>query len=57
MMAASTSEFIFIQICAGLPALARELPELAGHAHALEGLLQLRGETVWLLAPYRFEVR
>ena len=39
-----------------LPVL-RELPELAGHVRHVEGLLQLRGEPVWLILPYQLRVR
>ncbi|HJT79278.1 MAG TPA: signal peptide peptidase SppA [Gemmataceae bacterium] len=39
-----------------LPVL-RQLPEVGRQVEAVEGLLQLRGEPVWLLAPCRVEVR
>lgn len=38
-------------------ALLRDVPELAGHVDALETLLRLRGEVVWVLLPCRIEVR
>jgi protease-4 len=42
----------------GLPAsFLRGLPELAGHLRSLGGLLQLRGEPVWLVVPHRVVVR
>jgi protease-4 len=37
--------------------LLRKLPELSGHLHAVEGLLQLRGEPVWLIMPHRVAIR
>jgi protease-4 len=40
----------------GLPLL-RDLPEVAGALRSAEGLLRLRGEPAWLLAPYRLDVR
>jgi protease-4 len=33
------------------------LPELSRHLGALEGMLQLRGEPVWLLMPHGLEIR
>jgi protease IV len=33
------------------------LPELSSHVRTLEGLLQLRGEPVWLMMPHEFTVR
>jgi protease-4 len=39
------------------PALLRELPELARKLRCLDGLLQLRGEPVWLTMPYQIDVR
>jgi protease-4 len=37
--------------------LLREMPELSGKLRGVGGLLQLRGEPVWLMEPYRIEVR
>jgi protease-4 len=37
--------------------LLRDLPEVARQLRPVEGLLRLRGEPVWLLEPYRVEVR
>jgi protease-4 len=37
--------------------LLRNLPDLAGHLRSLDGLLQLRGEPVWLIMPHRVVVR
>ena len=37
--------------------LLRKLPELSGHLQAVEGLLQLRGEPVWLILPHRVAIR
>jgi protease-4 len=37
--------------------LLRNLPELSGHLQALDGLLQLRGEPVWLIMPHRVAIR
>jgi protease-4 len=37
--------------------LLRELPELTRAAGSAEGLLRLRGEPVWVVLPYRVEVR
>lgn len=37
--------------------LLRNLPELAGHLRAVDGLLQLRGEPVWAILPCRIEVK
>lgn len=33
------------------------LPEMAGHARTVDGLLRLRGEPVWAVMPYRLEVK
>lgn len=35
----------------------RKLPEVTGQLKLLEGLLQLRGEPVWAVLPFRVEVR
>jgi protease-4 len=35
----------------------RAVPELPGHLKALGQLLRLRGESVWLLSPFRVEVK
>jgi protease-4 len=35
----------------------KAVPELAGHLRAAAGLLRLRGEPVWMVLPYRFEVK
>jgi protease-4 len=37
--------------------LLRKVPELAGHLQSLGGLLQLRGEPVWLIMPHRVVVK
>jgi protease-4 len=37
--------------------LLREVPELNRKLSGVEGLLQLRGEPAWLLAPYKIDVR
>jgi protease-4 len=37
--------------------LLRKLPELSGHLHFVDGLLQLRGEPVWLIMPHRVAIR
>ena len=37
--------------------LLKEAPELAPKLEALEGLLRMRGEPVWLLDPCRIDVR
>jgi protease IV len=37
--------------------LLRDLPELTGKLAAVEGLLRLKGEPVWVVLPYRVEVR
>jgi protease-4 len=42
---------------AGSRALLRQVPGMTERLGTLEGLLQLRGEPVWLLTPYRVEVR
>jgi protease-4 len=34
-----------------------EVPGLAAHLRSLDGLLQLRGEPVWAVLPYRIEVK
>lgn len=34
-----------------------DLPELRGHLHTLDVLLQLRGEPVWAIVPYRIEMK
>jgi protease-4 len=39
-----------------LPLLSK-VPELAGHLRSLGGLLQLRGEPVWLIMPHRVVVK
>jgi protease-4 len=38
-------------------ALQKTLPEVADHLGALEGLLQLRGEPVWLIMPHRLVIK
>jgi protease-4 len=35
----------------------KKLPHLAGHLAAVEGLLELRGEPVWLILPHRVVIR
>jgi protease-4 len=42
---------------AGTLPVPRAVPELSGHLKALGQLLQLRGESVWLLSPYWVEVK
>ncbi len=37
--------------------LLREVPELNRKLSGIEGLLQLRGEPAWLMAPYKIDVR
>jgi protease-4 len=37
--------------------LLRELPELTSKLSAVEGLLRLKGEPVWVVLPYRVEIR
>lgn len=37
--------------------LLRDLPELHGKLRMVEGLIQLRGEPVWVILPHRIEVR
>ena len=37
--------------------LVRQMPELAGHLQAVEGMLQLRREPVWVILPCRIEVK
>jgi protease-4 len=40
-----------------LTPLLRGLPELTGPLHSAEALLQLRGEPVWVVLPYRLEMK
>jgi protease-4 len=35
----------------------RGLPEIAGKLRMIEGLIQLKGEPVWMILPHRIEVR
>jgi protease-4 len=37
--------------------LLKNVPQLAGHLAAVEGLLQLRGEPVWLIMPHRLVIK
>ena len=37
--------------------LLKGMPEMAGHLRTVDGLLRLRGEPVWVVMPYRLEVR
>ena len=37
--------------------LLRAVPELHRKLSGIEGLLQLRGEPAWLMAPYKIDVR
>lgn len=45
------------RLTASLVPLAREFPELARALRGAGGLLQLRGEPVWLTMPYRIEIK
>jgi protease-4 len=40
----------------GLEKVLRDFPELRGKLKAVDGLLQLRGEPVWLMAPYQVQI-
>jgi protease IV len=37
--------------------LLKGMPEMAGHLRAVDGLMRLRGEPVWVVMPYRLEVK
>jgi hypothetical protein len=45
-----------VRVKVDLPLL-RELPDLAGKLQFLGGLLKLRGEPVWVVMPYRLEMK
>jgi protease-4 len=45
------------EAAAGLATLLRTVPELKGRLRAAAGLLQLRGEPVWLTLPYQLDIK